>query len=235
MRLRARVGTRGAKEFLLAGRRCADALRAAARTHFGIDIAAAGRVLDFGCGCGRTLRHFGSDAIDGCDVDAAAIAWMQRNAGMQRFAANRFDPPLPWHDETFDLAYSVSIFTHLGEAAQREWLQELRRVLKPGGGALLTVQGEHAYSLFLNDSIYSTASMKSRLTARGPLSDNGGFIFEPYEVDKSSAFPGVTGDYGLAFHSQPYIREHWQDGFDVLGFDVGSVDGLQDVVALKKR
>ncbi|HUP59014.1 MAG TPA: class I SAM-dependent methyltransferase [Thermoanaerobaculia bacterium] len=235
MRLRARVGSRGAGAFLQAGKSCADALRNAARTHLQIEIENAGRVLDFGCGCGRTLRHFSPAPIEGCDVDAPAIAWMQRSAGAERFAANRFDPPLPWHDATFDLVYSVSIFTHLDETSQRDWLREIARVVKPGGSALLTVQSEHALSMFLSDAIYSTASMKRRLTARGSLDRHGGFLFEPYEVDTTSMFPGVTKAYGLAFHSRAYIERVWSEWFDVRGIDVGSVDRLQDVVTLKRR
>ena len=235
MRLRARVGSRSVADLLSAGKSGADVIRRAAQQHLGIEITKAGRVLDFGCGCGRTLRHFHPAPIEGCDVDAPAVAWMQRNVGAQRFAANRFDPPLPWFEGTFDLVYSISIFTHLDEQSQRDWLRELARVLKPGGHALLTVQSEHALSCFLNDKIYSTESMKSRLIARGALDKNAGFIFEPYEVDTASYFPGVTKAYGLAFHRRAYIERVWGELFDVRGIDVGSVDGLQDVVALTKR
>jgi SAM-dependent methyltransferase len=235
MRLRARVGNRSAFDFLRAGESCADALRTAARNHLQLDVATASRILDFGCGCGRTLRHFHPLPVEGCDVDAVAIAWMQRHIGAERFAANRFDPPLPWFENTFDLVYSISIFTHLDEQSQRDWLRELARVLKPGGSALLTVQSEHALSMFLEDAIYSSASMKQRLAAYGSLEKAGGFIFEPYDVDTARYFPGVTKAYGLTFHSTGYIERVWGEYFEVRGIDVGSVDGLQDVVALKKR
>jgi SAM-dependent methyltransferase len=235
MRLRARVGSRFATDFLQAGKSTADALRQAARAHLQIEIDRAGRVLDFGCGCGRTLRHFHPAPIEGCDVDAAAIAWMRRFVAHERFLVNGFDPPLPWPEATFDLLYSVSIFTHLDEQSQRDWLREIARVLKPGGAALLTVQGEHAFARFLNDTIYSTASMKSRLLARGSLDAHGGYLFEPYEVDTASYFPGVTKAYGLAFHGKAYIEKVWGELFHVRGIDVGSVDGLQSVVALVKR
>lgn len=235
MRLRARVGSRGADEFLRAGKSCADALRKAARTHLGIELVDAGRILDFGCGCGRTLRHFAPKPVEGCDVDLAAIAWLQQSLGIERFAANRFNPPLPWFDATFDLLYSVSIFTHLKEDSQRDWLREIARVLKPGGRALLTVHGERAHARFWSDDIYTSASMKSRLRARGSLSANDGFIFEPYDVRGTNALPGISGDYGLAFHSPAYIEHEWSGLFDVRGIDSGTVDGLQDVVALRKR
>ena len=234
MRLRARIGSRGAADFLRAGRSSANALRAAARDHLDIEIGEGLAVLDFGCGCGRTLRHFTSTTIHGCDVDAEAIAWMQRSVAFERFAANRFEPPLPWFEATFDLVYSVSVFTHVTESAQRAWLQELARVLKPGGAALLTVQTGHALSMFVNGAVSTTQSMRDRLALRGSLDAHPGFIFEPYEIDVAKAYPGVTNEYGLTFHHPEYIRRVWGDVFEVRGIDVGSVDGLQDVVALRK-
>lgn len=235
MRLRARVGSRGAAEFLRAGRNCADALDAAAGRHLGRAVGAAGRTLDFGCGCGRTLRHFAPLPIEGCDVDETAIEWMRRHVDRQRFVVNEFDPPLPWPGETFDQIYSVSIFTHLSERSQLAWLQEIARVLKPRGSALLTVQSEHALTLFLDGALEITASMGRRLAGHPPLSGDDGFIFEPYEIDTVRAFPGVPNDYGLTFQSRAYIERAWSERFEVCGIDTGSVDGLQDVVVLRKR
>lgn len=41
------------------------------------------RALDFGCGAGRVLRHFGDEAQEaelwGCDIDVASIEWIQAN------------------------------------------------------------------------------------------------------------------------------------------------------------
>src|ERR1700729_1324736 len=40
-------------------------------------------ILDFGCGAGNVLRHFGREArhgeVWGCDVDADSIAWLSHN------------------------------------------------------------------------------------------------------------------------------------------------------------
>src|SRR5262245_66300744 len=41
------------------------------------------RVLDLGCGVGRTLRHFVDEArigdIHGCDIDVRSVEWLQQN------------------------------------------------------------------------------------------------------------------------------------------------------------
>ena len=47
---------------------------------------------------------------------------------------------LPYPDETFDWAISVATYHHIkGEEKKRAALNELRRVLKPGGEAFITV------------------------------------------------------------------------------------------------
>ena len=44
-------------------------------------------------------------------------------------------------DETFDLIYAISVFTHLTEELGRAWIAELRRLLRPGGLLMFTVHG----------------------------------------------------------------------------------------------
>ena len=48
----------------------------------GASLEAAGSIVDFGCGCGRVLRHLQpllrpEQQLVGLDVDAEAIAWLQ--------------------------------------------------------------------------------------------------------------------------------------------------------------
>jgi SAM-dependent methyltransferase len=76
------------------------------------------RVLDFGSGAGRTLRHFAGEAsvaeFWGCDIDEPSIDWLQENL-CPPFHAWRspHNPPLGLEHSTFDLIYATSVFTHL--------------------------------------------------------------------------------------------------------------------------
>src|SRR3954467_11950961 len=104
------------------------------------------RVLDFGCGAGRTLRHFAPEAevaeFWGSDIDAESIAWVDGNLSPPfNVFVNGVAPPLDQPDEHFDLIWCVSVFTHLTDLWS-EWLLELRRVLKPGGLFVCTFMGE---------------------------------------------------------------------------------------------
>ena len=101
-------------------------------------------ILDFGCGCGRVIRHLGRVPADlhGSDANATLAAWCRENLPFGRYAVNGLAPPLPYEDGAFDLVYTMSVFTHLPAHLQRPWLDELRRVVEPGGRLLLTTHGE---------------------------------------------------------------------------------------------
>jgi SAM-dependent methyltransferase len=100
-------------------------------------------LLDFGCGCGRVVRHWRGLAADvhGSDLNAAAITWCELNLPF-RFAVNGLAPPLPYEDDAFELVYALSVLTHLPEELQLAWMDELARVLAPGGRLALSTHGE---------------------------------------------------------------------------------------------
>lgn len=104
-----------------------------------------GPVLDWGCGCGRTLRWLLNSAAwcehyRGCDVDAAAIKWLQQHTPCQ-LAVCSDHPSLPYGDASLHGLFSFSVLTHIPPEMHRAWYTEMRRVLRPGAKALLTVQG----------------------------------------------------------------------------------------------
>ena len=110
------------------------------------------RVLDFGSGYGRTLTHFLPEAREaevwGVDVDAAAIARLQRELSPPMHGATcRPDPPLDFEDGYFDLAWAISVFTHLTDNSVA-WLLELHRLLQPSGLLIATFMGRSHAELF---------------------------------------------------------------------------------------
>jgi SAM-dependent methyltransferase len=137
------AGTPDTAWFLESGRLAAESIRAAL-VRAGTPIEGVGSILDFGCGCGRVIRNWARlDArIAGSDLSGEAIDWCRAKLPFARFATNGLSPPLAFGDSSFGLAYALSVLTHLPAAIQHEWMDELARVLAPGGLLLVTTHGE---------------------------------------------------------------------------------------------
>ena len=94
-------------------------------------------ILDFGCGCGRIMRHWKTcqgPRFYGTDYNPVLIDWCQKNLGdFAQFNTNQLNPPLEYEDGFFDFIYVFSVFTHLTEDLQHAWIRELGRVFKAGG------------------------------------------------------------------------------------------------------
>jgi SAM-dependent methyltransferase len=123
----------------------ATAVRTLLADH-GVSVAEAGALLDFGCGCGRVLRRFRDLAptvqLHGTDYERGPIEWCRQHLPFANFEVNQLAPPLGYPDARFGIAYSFSVFTHLPHELQVAWSAELRRVLKPGGHAVITVHAD---------------------------------------------------------------------------------------------
>jgi len=103
-----------------------------------------GKLLNLGCAHGPDFLPFtpGFD-LYGVDFSAEMLRLAQKYSRKLDFAADLSLADvsyLPYADKTFDWAISVATYHHLkGEDKKRAALNELRRVLKPGGEAFITV------------------------------------------------------------------------------------------------
>lgn len=182
------------------------------------------KLLDWGCGCGRVasllLRHASSLDVHGCDVDGEAIAWCRRELSAHRFRKIDPYPPTPYADEEFELVIGCSVATHLTRDVQRQWVQELRRILKPGGMALVSVHGPFAAS-FQNPSV----EILRRIEEEG--------IFDEMQ---DHALNGIVqaGYYKSVFQSPSYTRQNWSGYFEVENYVERAMGGFQDLVVLRK-
>lgn len=112
------------------------------------------RVLEWGCGPARILRHLPEllpkgTQFFGTDYNHESISWCTRTIKNIRFVDNELSPPLPFPGQHFDLIYAVSVLTHLSVAQQDTWMKELRRVLRPNGCLILTTNGEQTAKILL--------------------------------------------------------------------------------------
>jgi SAM-dependent methyltransferase len=156
------------------------------------------RVLDFGCGAGRVVRHLGdmvgSGEVWGSDIDPACIAWNTEHLGPSiSFTVNEPTPPLPFQTDTFDLVYALSVFTHI-DSHWASWLLELHRVLIPGGLLVATIMSEGMCE-----------------AVSGEPWDESRVGMNVYECGQPWARGGP-----MVLHSPWWIHEHWGRLFDIV-------------------
>ena len=156
-------------------------------------------MLDFGCGCGRVIRNWRSlhgVNIYGSDYNHELIAWCDENLDFAHFDSNDLAPPLSYENNKFDLIYALSVFTHLPEELQLTWLQELTRVLQPGGYLLVTTHGDHYLDM---------------LSAQERTRYDGGQLIVHFEQ--------VAGtNMCSAYHPEAYVRNDFAVGFEIIDF-----------------
>lgn len=173
-------------------------------------------ILDFGCGCGRTIRHWKTlrePKVFGSDYNKHLIHWCSKNLPFAEFRVNGPHPPLGYRSDTFMLIYAISVFTHFSVNLQEPWMQELRRILQPGGYLLMTVHG------------------KSRLQQLRPedrVKFNAGHLII---IRESYSGTNICG----AFHPYEFVRKTLAKGFSLIDFlPMGAKDANQDVYLLRK-
>ncbi len=103
-----------------------------------------GRLLNVGCAHGPDFLPFtpGFD-LYGVDFSIEMLRFSRKYSQKFNFPVNLLLADvshLPYSDATFDWAISVATYHHIkGKQQRQEALNELRRVLKPGGEAFVTV------------------------------------------------------------------------------------------------
>lgn len=96
------------------------------------------RILDFGCGIGNTTRSFAREfpqaTLVGYDQSAESIAVATTQAKGTRIEYRSDQGTrLPFVDAAFDLVFASCVFHHIERTAHTSWVEEVARVLAPGG------------------------------------------------------------------------------------------------------
>lgn len=155
------------------------------------------RVLDIGCGSGtlalRLTRQIPGITVIGIDGDPEILAMAEekrRRLGLPVEFRMAMAQKLPFGDETFDCAVSTLLFHHLGPAGKRSALNEVRRVLKPGGRFFLMDLGPP-------DSWW--AALTSALTG----------LVEEISENRAGKIPIRMRAAGFEDVREPYSRTIW--------------------------
>lgn len=214
-------------DFLRSGFTDFKRLDAAAEGLSGKGFSGYPRILDWGCGCGRLARYAArlpGVAVSGCDVDHDNLDWCAQNLP-GTFVKTGMHPPLPFPDESFDLIYGLSVFTHLREPLQNEWLAELNRVSAPAALLLMTIHGTTALD-------YAGVPAEAYMMLRRRIQEHG--ICETSTNSQIDGYAEHGGEYVNVFHHSDYVRRQWGASFEILDILPGVIF-THDLVVMRKR
>jgi len=99
------------------------------------------KVLDYGCGSGygTALISSGCLEVTGVDISEEAITYAKAHYNAPNLLYLKIEPaedaPLPFPDSSFDVVLSFQVIEHIQDVSA--YLQEIRRVLVPGGQAII--------------------------------------------------------------------------------------------------
>jgi SAM-dependent methyltransferase len=199
----------------------------------GGDISAVRRALDFGCSSGRTLRPLVAAYPEiewhGVDPNAPAVEWAAEHVTGARFAVSRSDPPLDCPDGSFDLVYAVSIWSHFDEPSARRWLEEIHRVIEPGGHLVLTIHGAESIAFYGSRGLRPPEQLDEIV---GALQRRGFWFVQEFgeEGDHGVVHP----QWGTAFMSAEWLLRTVSPAWHVTSYAVGRNAFNQDVVVLRR-
>jgi SAM-dependent methyltransferase len=201
---------------------------------YAVSLGRSAAVLDFGCASGRVLRHFlchePGTGIWGTDVNIRHIEWILKFLGPSpRVFQNSLLPHLPLEDGSMSLVYGLSVFTHIDQF-ELAWLYEIRRILRSGGIAYLTLHTDHTWSILSpNQTLFHDLIREEHLE----LSPES--FKKPMPGERLVfRWPHGNATSQNVFLSTEYIHESWQRCLDVLEVIQEGSD-YQDVVVLRKR
>ena len=194
------------------------------------------RLLDIGCASGRVLRHFAFQS------DLSELWGAEINHRHVRFLSNYMPkhirpmavpslPHYPVEDNYFDLITAFSVFTHI-DVFETAFLAEIRRALKPGGLAYLTVSDESHWQAVRDEMEAGEARLVTRISKHSP-----GFaahLKQPLGDQQRYYNHTDIGPYrGTIFTPQAHLRAVWERFFTIEEV-IAQGHAQQTVVVLRK-
>jgi SAM-dependent methyltransferase len=194
-------------------------------------------VLDVGCGSGRValpLTGYLSDVgrYAGFDISQEAIAWCKENisrshpnfdfivADIHNALYNpkgkhqSLDFVFPYPDASFDVVFLTSVFTHMFPPDVKHYLDEISRVLKPGGRCL------SSYFLLNEESLALSAAGKGNRQFKHEMP---GYRTETNKISESAIgipetfIRDVHEEYGLKVQ-EPVLYGNWSGRTDFFSY-----------------
>jgi ubiquinone/menaquinone biosynthesis C-methylase UbiE len=133
------------------------------------------RLLEVGCGVGTDLVRFarGGALVTGVDLAATSIELARKNMSAKGVAGDLSTmngEALEFADDSFDVVYAHGVLQYTDDIERM--LREIRRVLRPGGEAILMVYNRYSW-LYLLSKLFGTKLEHEDAPAFGTFSIPG--------------------------------------------------------------
>jgi SAM-dependent methyltransferase len=234
------IGAPAVDFFRTDGLKCFSDFLLALRRHR--EPGAVRRMLDWGCGCGRLTVHFLADGdipeVHGCDIDAEAVAWCAANLTGGHFTPIEPWPPAPYADGFFDVVIGFSVLTHLERRVQEAWLEEMRRIIAPGGLFLASIHGEFATRFALPQWKQIIPPPRrgwlARWFDRRPDLDVARHGIIDGQEDPTLSGVAPDGYYRAVLQSRAYTERQYARYFDVIEYIERGAGNHHDLVVMRR-
>jgi ubiquinone/menaquinone biosynthesis C-methylase UbiE len=199
-------------------------------------------LVDFGGASGRVMRHFVTSRLNSrlllTDIGPNNISFVRSYLSETITPIhNVIFPPLPLADKSVDFLYAFSVFTHISDF-EEAWLYEIKRILRPGGAALVTLHMDRTLNALAPGNFIYDLMLRSRHSATCPK------YFVPL-VDEEFFAKKDFGDRLVltnldwpvnncnVFHTLEYIKRRWSKILTIEEIIPKCHGGHQDGVVLR--
>jgi len=198
----------------------------------GVDISNQ-KVLDLGCSSGSLVRVLAayekSWQMHGCDPIDSAIEWAKENIDTCEFSNMSNDPPLPYADNSFDGVCAISVWSHHSADAAKVWIDEVARVMAPGGWFALSFSTLHHVRWRAKNNRISGNQAAQMLENFAKTGNH--FVPVNYDGEDNE----TESNWGQSAYSRERFFSMFHDDFDVLGYFPGLNQGNQDFAVFGRR
>lgn len=200
-------------------------------------------LLDFGCGWGRIIRFFlrdlPSSRLIGLDHSADAIKVCKETNPWTRFELIDPDPPTLLPDNSVNLIYLYSVFSHLPESMHTTLLKEFSRILRPGGLLIATTRRRDFITWCASlrgdkdladkpDWLKTSAVAYPDTAAALASYDAGEFCYS------NLGYSGRWSFWGEAAIPRAYVEKNWSQWFEFKDYIDDPSACPQDVIVVRK-
>lgn len=181
------------------------------------------KVLEVGGGLGTDLSMFARHGAVVTDVDLSAghLAHAKENFALRGLTGefvHHDAETLPFPDNTFDVVYSNGVIHHTPNTYRV--VQEIRRVLKPGGKAIVMVYAEHSFHFWyrlvweqgVKHDMLSSYSIGEIMSRRVEITENDARpLVKVYTARSLKRM--FAGFEGKQVYQRQMVKEEWPEGF----------------------